>query len=328
MKTTSESSVTVVVPAFRAVSTIDRALRSVIGDPNVREIIVVDDGCPEGTGAYVESTQSGRTEVKVLKHGSNRGPAAARNTGIREATGAWVAVLDADDTFLEGRLERLLSSPVGASADVISDNVVNWEMSADRYSAPLVRSTIPVPLTITQFVDRARPLTREMDLGLLKPIIRTDFVKSIGLYDEEIRHGEDFHLYFDLLAAGATWVHVDYPGYTWTTRSSGTSQTRTDYVDQARRTTSLLRNEATLSTPGLAVAVARRAEALYRFDLRTRALGAARSFKVATAVRLLRQDPALAASLLATGLRRVGSKAALRPCQPLGGGTRANPRAD
>jgi glycosyltransferase involved in cell wall biosynthesis len=95
--------VSAVIPAYNAVNNIDACLTSVFGQrflPSV-EVIVVNDGSTDGTLEKLRST-SGLTCLTQ----SNRGPAAARNSGILHAQGEYIAFLDADDLWPESKLQK------------------------------------------------------------------------------------------------------------------------------------------------------------------------------------------------------------------------------
>jgi glycosyltransferase involved in cell wall biosynthesis len=99
----AEPSISVVIPAFRAEHTIQRAIDSVLAQTTpASEIIVVDDGSPDNQAAIVE--QYGLPVILVRQ--ANGQTAAARNTGIERATGDFVAFLDADDYWEPHKLER------------------------------------------------------------------------------------------------------------------------------------------------------------------------------------------------------------------------------
>lgn len=99
--------VSVIVPAFNAVSTIGETLRSA-NEQTYRpiEIIVIDDGSTDGTSAAVAEFGDA---VRYMAQ-ENAGDAAARNTGIGEARGGLVAFLDADDLWRKDKLERQVGS--------------------------------------------------------------------------------------------------------------------------------------------------------------------------------------------------------------------------
>jgi len=97
--------VTVIIPVFNRRRLLRRAIQSVISQsfPNF-EIIVVDDCSSENVVGVVNAFNDSR--ITYIRHHSNRGGSAARNTGIRHAQGKYVAFLDSDDRWLPRKLER------------------------------------------------------------------------------------------------------------------------------------------------------------------------------------------------------------------------------
>lgn len=97
--------VSVIVPAFNAGATIERALRSVLEqDFADLEVIVVDDASRDDTVARAEAI--GDNRVRILRRERNGGAAAATNSGIAAARGELIAFQDADDEWLAGKLGR------------------------------------------------------------------------------------------------------------------------------------------------------------------------------------------------------------------------------
>jgi len=99
--------VSVVVPAYNAARTLSTTVKSVLdqtmGD---LELIVVDDGSSDDTVGLARAIADPRVRVVERENG---GASAARNTGIGEARGTWVAFLDSDDAWLPVKLERQLA---------------------------------------------------------------------------------------------------------------------------------------------------------------------------------------------------------------------------
>jgi glycosyltransferase involved in cell wall biosynthesis len=96
-------SISVVIPARNASTTLGRAIDSVLAQTlPAHEIIVVDDGSTDGSAA----TAGACTAVKLIALSEARGAAAARNAGVRAAQGEWIAFLDADDEWLPEKLSR------------------------------------------------------------------------------------------------------------------------------------------------------------------------------------------------------------------------------
>ena len=95
----------VLIPAYNAAATIGVAIRSILNQSfGDFELLVCDDGSSDDTIRVAEGIADSR--MRIIRHGTNRGVAATRNTLLREARGAYIAWLDADDIALPGRLER------------------------------------------------------------------------------------------------------------------------------------------------------------------------------------------------------------------------------
>src|SRR5262245_5211459 len=96
--------VSIVIPAYRASHCVPDALASVFRQTFTDfEVIVVNDGSPD-TAALTRAVAPYSTRVRYIAQ-TNRGAAAARNTGIRMARGEFIAFLDADDIWLASFLE-------------------------------------------------------------------------------------------------------------------------------------------------------------------------------------------------------------------------------
>jgi glycosyltransferase involved in cell wall biosynthesis len=99
--------VSVVIPAYNAERFVAAAIESVLAQTfKDLEVIVVDDGSRDGTGAI--AARFGEP-VRYLRQ-DNAGVAAARNRGIRESRGGLTAFLDADDTWRSDKLEKQLAA--------------------------------------------------------------------------------------------------------------------------------------------------------------------------------------------------------------------------
>ena len=98
--------VSVVIPTHNRAQLVKEAIDSVLAQSQpVREIIVVDDGSTDATKNLLSNYGA---KIQAL-YESGKGASAARNLGMRAATGTWIAFLDDDDVWLSNKIERQLA---------------------------------------------------------------------------------------------------------------------------------------------------------------------------------------------------------------------------
>ena len=109
--------ISVIIPFYNARDFVIQAVESALSEPETGEVIVVEDGSPDGGIEILRELEKKYPKVRLLRHADegNHGAAAARNLGIQHAQFPFVAFLDADDYYLPGRFtntrEILLSDP-------------------------------------------------------------------------------------------------------------------------------------------------------------------------------------------------------------------------
>jgi glycosyltransferase involved in cell wall biosynthesis len=228
--------VSVVVAAWNAEATLERAVRSALGQTlREVEVIVVDDASADGTAGLAARLAEEDPRVRLVRLGRNGGPAAARNAGLDAASGCWVALLDADDAFAPARLAGLLAKARADGADMIADNLLLVEDGR----AP--RPMIPEPfahevVTLERFLLGNLPDPRHprIGYGFLKPVLRRRFLERHRLrYDAGARFAEDFGFYARCLAAGARFLLV--PGAWYEYRIHPGSLTANHSIEDLRR---------------------------------------------------------------------------------------------
>lgn len=192
----------VVVPAYNAERTLPATLASIAAQTLAdHEVIVVDDGSKDGTGALADGLVS--AERGRVVHQVNGGLPAARNAGIAAAQGRYVAFLDADDLWLPTYLERMLE--LLATADDIGFVYCDAWIYDDRRRRIARRSAY----------ERYRPAvvpteSRPFYLAMLHEsfvgggftcVPRTVF-EDTGGFDERLRASEDWNMLLRILATG------------------------------------------------------------------------------------------------------------------------------
>ena len=210
-------SVAVIIAAYNAAATIERALASALAQPEVYTVIVVDDASTDETVATVKRLQADEPRIQLIQLAHNSGPATARNRALDMCATDWIGVLDADDYFLPGRMAQLLAH--ADQAELIADDMLRQDTGA---ASPRPGSLLAGRLPDATFIDLSTfvlsnipdPKQERMELGFLKPIIRIDFLQQHGLrYRESMRLGEDYELYTRCLGLGGRLRLIPQAGY-------------------------------------------------------------------------------------------------------------------
>ncbi len=225
--------VSVVMPVFNAEASVAAALASALAQTEARvEVLVVDDASTDATAAIVDDAARRDPRVRLRHLARNAGPAAARNRGMAEARGAWVALLDADDSYHPRRLEHLLALADALDADMVSDNLLlcGADKLAGTAMIPPALLAAPRLLPASEFVARCTGSRKypRVSFGFMKPLFRAGFLREHRLrYDERNRFGEDFLLYLDCLMRGARWWVTPEPLYLYTVRPGSLTEVQT-----------------------------------------------------------------------------------------------------
>ena len=211
----------VLIAAYNAAQTLSRAVESALAQPETAEVCIVDDGSRDDTLAQAQAWAARDPRVIVLVQ-PNAGPGAARNSAIAATHAPWLAVLDADDYWLPGRLADLFSH---GDADFICDALIRVPEHAD-VPTQATRPATATPLSFEAFVlGNLGALKGPLDLGFLKPVMRRSFLDAHSLcYRPELRLGEDYEMYARALALGARFKLTPPAGYVSVERAGSLSR--------------------------------------------------------------------------------------------------------
>jgi beta-1,6-glucosyltransferase len=208
----------VIIPAYNVSAIIERAIRSAATQtlPPI-EILVIDDCSTDNTVEVVRALAREIPFLRLLSTPVNGGPSAARNVGLRAASADWVALLDADDAWKQGRLERLSEVASATSADFVADNLVMWDAVRETQFKPAYYDLPEAQRQVT-LVDVFRADDNfnfsKTSFALMKPICRRKFLADHKLeYNESLKVGEDFTLLAESLFNGAKVILIEEAYY-------------------------------------------------------------------------------------------------------------------
>ncbi|MDX1888257.1 mycofactocin biosynthesis glycosyltransferase MftF [Mycolicibacterium sp. 050158] len=190
----SHRDVTVVIPVRNNAIGLDRLVRSLRG----MQVVVVDDGStqPVEIGDFAGM----HCDIRVLRHETSKGPAAARNTGLAACETDFVAFLDSDVVPRRGWLEALLGHFCDPAVALVAPRIVGLHEPHNlvaRYEA--VRSSLDLGLREAPVV----PYGTVSYVPSAAIICRRSTLNELGGFDESLVSGEDVDLCWRLIEAEA-----------------------------------------------------------------------------------------------------------------------------
>ena len=316
--------ITVLLPSFNSRRCVVRAVRSVLAQTmDDFELMIVDDASTDGTPTLLAREFATDPRIRFIQLTENRGPAHARNVALRLARGRWIALIDADDAWRPGRLERLLQA--GADADAVFDNLAGADAESGEETGPIFPQFPEGALTIERLLATELP-DSGYNLGYLKPLIRREFLHRHALgYDESLRTGEDLVFYLSLLIAGARAKLVNSALYIYTTpvghasrKNSTHSNTtpRDEQVQAALERISAQHGEQL--SPQARRAIAKRIEYLRQIGPRAAFYHARRTGRYGVMAKLIARESSVRREVVAKLRRRIAAwrQRAVNPVSP------------
>ena len=183
-KTTNHPLVSVIIPTYNRGWIIKEAIDSVLAqDFEDFELIIVDDGSTDHTAAIINSYQE---DIIILRQ-KNQGVSAARNRGLAEASGSFVAFLDSDDLWLPQKLSRQVDFFHSNPDALICQTEEIWIRNNMRVN-PKKRHKKPSGMIFEP----------SLALCLVSPsavMIRHCLFEEVGVFDERLPACEDYDLW-------------------------------------------------------------------------------------------------------------------------------------
>lgn len=219
--------ISVVIPAYNAEHTILETIESVQQQTfSDHEIIVIDDGSKDRTLEVLKNLEDQR--IKVFSY-ENAGACVSRNRGITQATGEFIAFLDADDLWTPDKLELQL-----AALQKHPEAGVAYSWTYTMYkrgeslcfmpcSAPEFEGNIYPQLLVTNFIGSGSNI-----------LVRRQAIESVGGFDPALKACQDWD-YHLRLAAHCSYVLVPKSQILYRKSSSGTITSKVDVMEEQGR---------------------------------------------------------------------------------------------
>jgi len=198
----SQPTVSVVIPAYNAQSTIVRALQSVADQTfQATDVIVVDDASSDNTiETIVEYSKNSNLAIRLMRSGRNAGPGSARNRGWDNSSSDYIAFLDADDVWHPKKLEIQVREMERNNSFAMSchERIVSVSHSFPKTKDEI---TLTRELSLNDFIVKNRCSTPTV-------MVRRTVNER---YKNEKRYAEDYLLWMEIIAQHGNALFIQSP---------------------------------------------------------------------------------------------------------------------
>jgi glycosyltransferase involved in cell wall biosynthesis len=185
MSELNKPTVSVVIPTYNRQTALFRAIKSVEAQTRGDwELIVVDDASTDGTEEAARSLKDRR--IVYLRHPRNWGGGAARNTGIQQAQGRYVAFLDSDDEWLPEKLARDVEALAGDGVGLVycGKELVDPEGRLLLRRIPTLQGEVYRQLLAHDFIGSCSRVA-----------VRKEVIDKVGGFDDGLPSGQDWDMW-------------------------------------------------------------------------------------------------------------------------------------
>jgi glycosyltransferase involved in cell wall biosynthesis len=230
--------VSIVIPCYNVQNYIELCLESVISQTyKDYEIIIVDDGSTDSTSAIINSFRTKHKDLIELKYiyQTNKGVSSARNRGIKESSGEYIAFIDSDDKWREDSLEKKMKLFMSNNIScVYSDVMLNYpndnQISIKSLYGKLIKGNIYPEILEHNYIN-------------INVVLKKTVLEDCGLFDETLMTCEDYDMWIRIASRGYLFDFVDIPLTYITIRESSLSRNVLQmYKDMIRVYDKVLKN--------------------------------------------------------------------------------------
>lgn len=202
-----QKKVSIIMPTYQGYNLIAKSIKSILGQTYTNiELIVVDDN-GEGTEAQLKTQQvidtfSHDKRLIYIAHKKNKNGSAARNTGIRAATGSYLAFLDDDDCFFEDKIAKQIAKmeSLPATYGMVYGGLEEFYSENNK--------KIILPHEVDDFLFSY--LAGSLYVCSSTIFLKTEVINRVGFWDESFRRHQDME-FISRVAAEYDVSFIDEP---------------------------------------------------------------------------------------------------------------------
>jgi glycosyltransferase involved in cell wall biosynthesis len=194
--------VSVIIPTFNRKHIVQTAINSVLRQSYKDfEIIVIDDGSTDGSYEFLKAQYASQKKVTILKQ-AHSGVSSARNLGIKNASGDWIAFLDSDDFFHKDKLEKQTNLIKQNPQYKICHSEEIWIRDGQRLH--------PHKKHQKTGGDIFQKSVELCSISISTVLVQITLFQELGSFDESMPACEDYDLWLRLTSKYKVLLHPEY----------------------------------------------------------------------------------------------------------------------
>lgn len=218
----------IIIPVYNVSQYITECVDSIVnqsvGDV---EILMMDDGSTDGSAAICRAlaAEHAGCHFMELPHG---GVSAARNGGLRKATGDFILFVDGDDFLSPGALAEIASRNASRDVDILFTSMNNYDNETGASSYNQLRCSSDEVLRRSSGSEVLSMLFSQNADAVwnIRHVFRRSFLLEKGiLFDTDLSCSEDCHFFMHAVLAASSFDHTAYPVYNYRRGRSGSTIT-------------------------------------------------------------------------------------------------------
>lgn len=203
--------VSIIVPIYNKEKYLEECIKSICGQTYSKlEIILIDDGSVDGSASIVDSWVEKDKRIKAI-HQKNSGEGAARNSGIRAASGEYLLFIDADDKAEKDLVENAVDVIIRNKADcVVYENFICDSRGGKRVACHCVDNESEWYAGTTDFIRQYFGMNaRYLGTAVWNKLFRRDIVVENNLFFTDLKIGADAIFCLEYARVSKKWVRCN-----------------------------------------------------------------------------------------------------------------------
>lgn len=251
--------ISVIMPLYNTIPYLREAVESVLHQTfQDFELIIVDDASTDGSYELCRKLYGGNEKIRIFRHEKNKTTGGARNTGLEEARGKYIAFLDSDDLYMPEALSIMHQAAESCRADIVHSPgcyLPNGDMehigTEDDFRV-LVLDQLPMPQGMEKIpLDPALRTSlwaqRKLSGAVWNKLFKLAFLKGHGIrFEDDIVPGQDAVFLFRCVFYAPVYVRVPDIFYIYRRPASSVTRTKRDAVFLSRLVECMVRKVRSL----------------------------------------------------------------------------------